>query len=1605
VKGACGPESFAFVPAGEFVMGSPEGELGREANEGPQRRVHVTHPYWLMATEVTQAEWREIMGTDPSYFSSCGDDCPVERVNWWDALLFCNALSAKHGLEPCYELTGCTGLDSPEGPTCTGVTVGAPGSNPLLCEGYRLSTEAEWEHARRAGTTTAFQRGGISHAEPDCEPDPALEDVAWYCPSSGGVTHAVKGKAPNGWGLFDMSGNVWEWVWDWYGVDYYSTRSVPDLDPLGPDTGSLRLLRGCSYENGAVHCRAAFRLTVEPDKRNVNVGLRPARTVLGTLSCASSADCDDSNACTADECREDGSCWHSPADCGDDDACTDVACDAATGCTYTPTDCDDSNPCTSDSCDSSAGCKHEALTDGTACDSGDGPGSGRCEKGACGPEGYLFVPAGELTMGSPEDEPGRDVAEGPRRRVHITTPFWLKTTEVTQAEWREVMNVGLFLFSPCGDDCPAEQVNFWDALSYCNALSEEHGLEPCYELEGCSGVDDPAGQTCTGVTVDTPGANPLLCEGYRLPTEAEWEYAYRAGTVTALYNGKLTNGEAGCGSDALADAIGWHCGNAESKTHPVMAKVPNAWGFFDMAGNVWEWAWDWYDPDYYSNRPDPDLDPVGSESGLNRILQGGSFTSPPLQCRAAYRFPGELVTRYGSVGLRPARSILSVASCTSPADCDDSNACTTDECREGSCWHLPRGCDDGNPCTDDSCDGATGCRHTNNAAPCDDGNACTGSSQCSQGVCVGADPVVCQPASQCHDAGVCDPDNGVCSNPAKQDGATCDDSEACTLTDVCDGGVCTGTNPKVCAALDQCHEPGTCDSVTGICSNPVKGDDAPCSDGDACSTSDTCKSGVCQPGPRIVCLASTDQCRDHGTCDAGIGVCVYPAKVEGTPCDDGNPCTTGDACTNGSCVGATAADCDDSNPCTVDSCDPSSGCKHEVLPDDTECDSGGGEASGRCRRGTCGPAGYVYVGPGTFMMGSPADELGRVADEAAHGVALTRGFWMKATEVTQAEWKQVMATEPSYFAECGGDCPVERVSWWDALAYCNALSLSEGLDRCYLVDGCAGAIGTGCAGGAESCVGSFSCAALSFVGPTCTGYRLPTEAEWEYAARAGTMTAVHSGDLTQTERAPLDPNLDAIAWYGGNSAVGYPGGAACSGWYVGSSTCGPHPVDEKRANDWGLKDTAGNIWEWVWDWYAVYAPGPVIDPLGAVAGSSRVFRGGSWLNTPVSSRAATRNGAFAPVYRGNGVGLRPVRTISDPPACAADADCDDANPCTVDACSESGRCWHVPNACDDGDSCTVDSCVSGVGCTHDEHQDGTACEITGASDTGVCLLGACKPNGYVRVPAGSFTMGSPETEPGREGHEGPQRTVQISRDYWLKQTEVTQGEWKALMGVANNPSLYTACGDDCPVEQVNWWEAVAYCNAMSSARGLDTCYVLSGCDADAPGHGMECAGVTVSAPGGDPLLCEGFRLPTEAEWERAYRAGTSTAFHNGALTYPECNPLDLRLTEIGWYCGNSEDTTNAVKGKTPNVWGFYDMAGNVWEWVWDRYDTSYYHGRPDPDVDPTGPDNAGGRILRGGSWGSGASTCRAAHRNRNNPESRVNRLGFRPARTVLPTSP
>ncbi len=240
--------------------------------------------------------------------------------------------------------------------------------------------------------------------------------------------------------------------------------------------------------------------------------------------------------------------------------------------------------------------------------------------------------------------------------------------------------------------------------------------------------------------------------------------------------------------------------------------------------------------------------------------------------------------------------------------------------------------------------------------------------------------------------------------------------------------------------------------------------------------------------------------------------------------------------------------------------------------------------------------GMVLVPSGTFTMGSPAGEgeAGRNKDEVQHQVSVS-AFYIGATEVTQAQWKALMGSNPSDFK--GDDLPVENVSWHDAVAFCNKQSEREGLSKVYTING-------------TNVTANWN----------AKGYRLPTEAEWEYAAKGGGA----SGSLALNAVYAGSANLADVAWYSGNS---------------GSKT---HPVGQKKANALGLFDMAGNVWEWCWDIYGKYPSGTQRDPLGASSGGSRVARGGSWDDGDRGLRSAVRD-FYDPGFRNNILGFRLAR--------------------------------------------------------------------------------------------------------------------------------------------------------------------------------------------------------------------------------------------------------------------------------------------------------------------------------------------------------------------------
>jgi hypothetical protein len=281
-------------------------------------------------------------------------------------------------------------------------------------------------------------------------------------------------------------------------------------------------------------------------------------------------------------------------------------------------------------------------------------------------------------------------------------------------------------------------------------------------------------------------------------------------------------------------------------------------------------------------------------------MAGTCVGTAPVTCPAADQC-------HVASGCDPTTGACMVAAKVDGTPCNDGNACTQlDTCQAGACVGGSQvTCAAQDDCHDPgACNPMTGaCSNPTKAdgASCDDKNACTHRDVCQLGRCTGLDPVTCTASDQCHDVGTCDPGSGACSNPAKTDGTACDDKNACTQKDSCQAGACMGASPVTCTAQDACHVAGTCDPSTGTCSNPAAADGTSCNDRNACTQTDTCQAGTCVGTNPVVC-PSPDQCHQPSTCDTLSGACIQAAKPDGTPCDDANVCTSGDSCRAGVCA-------------------------------------------------------------------------------------------------------------------------------------------------------------------------------------------------------------------------------------------------------------------------------------------------------------------------------------------------------------------------------------------------------------------------------------------------------------------------------------------------------------------------------------------------------------------------------------------------------------------------------------------------------------------------------------------------------------------------------
>jgi formylglycine-generating enzyme required for sulfatase activity len=571
----------------------------------------------------------------------------------------------------------------------------------------------------------------------------------------------------------------------------------------------------------------------------------------------------------------------------------------------------------------------------------------------------------------------------------------------------------------------------------------------------------------------------------------------------------------------------------------------------------------------------------------------------------------------------------------------------------------------------------------------------------------------------------------------------------------------------------------------------------------------------------------------------------------------------------------------------------------------------------------------IFCPPGTFTMGSPSNETGREGDETQHQVTLTNGFYLGRYEVTQAQYETVMTgnseglnAKPSQWPN-NNDRPVEKVSWNDVQVFLSRLNDMEQT---------AGRL------------------------PAGWKYVLPTEAQWEYACRAGTTTIFSWGNSATSTQA----NFKGTHPYGGGA----------SGPNLQQTT----DVGKYAANPWGFFDMHGNVWEWVHDWKANYPGGAQTNPEGPASGSGRVKRGGSWSPDGANLRSARRT-TNTPGHRYPTIGFRVGFQAVQP---------DEANPELelfggAAITREAGQAWAEPGVAGhdarDGNitdqivvTGTVDMNTTGTYLLTYTVQDGAGNSATTTRTVTVVGNRSVDLNATVAMdmiwcPPGTFTMGSPLDEVGRNTNE-TEHNVSLTTGFYLGKYELTQVQYEAVMtGVTGDrnatPSHFHGYSNR-PVEKVSWDDAQVFLTRLNEQQ----------------------AG---NLPAGWSYV-----LPTESQWEYACRAGTTTAYSWGdsiAGTNANYN------WDGGAIDGNDFKQTRDVGQYNANAWGFFDMHGNVWEWVNDRYAADYQ--MDNPAIDPTGSASGSNRIIRGGAWSNDSLYLRSASLSKHLTNFRYHTLGFR----------
>ena len=868
---------------------------------------------------------------------------------------------------------------------------------------------------------------------------------------------------------------------------------------------------------------------------------------------------------------------------------------------------------------------------------------------------------------------------------------------------------------------------------------------------------------------------------------------------------------------------------------------------------------------------------------------------------------------------------------------------TCPQCADGKSCKLAVDCTSG-VCTSGIC-AAPGC--TDNVLNGAETDIDCGGSTCSK----------CVATKKCNGAGDCA--SGVCSGGVCQKANCTDKAQNGAETDVdCGGSTCPKCDiKKACKGALDCKS-GVC--VTGVCSavsctDKVKnGDESDvdcggsncggCSTGKKCMAAKDCQNDVCSGG---ICAVPTcsDWAKNDKETDVDCGGTTCPACADSKQCKQASDCQSA-VCSSGKCAAPTCTD---------------------KVKNGKETDTDCGGACPGCAVGK--------------QCVSTADCQSKVCSVGKCQVSTCTDKVKNGAE-TDVDCGGGACAKCTYGKQCKANTDCTSTSCQSGSCHSCGDGIINGIDHC---DGTALGGNTCKTKGYHS--GTLKCT------KTCT-QDLSWCGKCNDASKNGTETDVDCGSncakCADTKGCAKAADCQSGVCSSGKCAVpscadkvknGTETGVDCGGGIC--STC----ADGKKCSTG--KDCASGVCK------GTVCQAPNCTDSVKNGGESDVDCGGGTCTVCALGNTCGKNSDCVSSYCKGGICATPSCTDSAKNGTETDVDCGGG---TCPKCTDSKTCNKATD------------CLSGI-C------GGYTCQIGCVHQAVVkdCKLDSTLGLTFCTIPSGCYKMGSPKSDKCRGSNEPDQIPVTLTHKFEMQTTEVTQDQFYALMGY--KPSLNT-CGGTCPVEWVSWHEAAAYCNALSSKKGLPACYTdnASGksCTKDGDcGTGEICQNQTICikydtastySSGNAIYTCKGYRLPTEAEWEYAYRAGKTTAYHSGAnqqsLCY-SCDTTDVNANSIGWYCYNSSYKSHPVGKKTPNTWGLHDMAGNVWEWCHDGYQSNL-GGTVFTDPVFGGSD----RVLRGGSWMDYPQNMRASYRFNATPTNRgdyqalfLGVFGFRCSRT------